>query len=75
MSRVDCLHQVSKGTIVPISRKMVQHIMRLSHVLPRMIPSFERTPTSRETIMNRYGYARRYLQLTDDSRADICFLG
>jgi hypothetical protein len=41
----------------------------------KMLQATQRNINSPEFIANRYKYVRRYLDLTEDKTADICFMG
>jgi len=76
MSQVDHLHQLDKhGSKIPISRKMVQHLIKVGNIQPKFMQLHINQINSAHCIINRFRYAKRYLELTEDKFADICFLG
>jgi len=76
MSQIDSLHNFDKnGNKIPISKKLVQHIMNIGNIKSKKIPMIAKNNNAYDCIHNRFIYASKYLELTDDKASDICFLG
>lgn len=76
MDAVEELHVVTKkGVRLPISKKSVQHIMRVGNIQPRQQQTPLKDINTPECIQMRFSFASRYLQLVEDRNAEICFVG
>ena len=75
MTQVDLLHQIdSSGSLMPIPLKTVA-LLLAEITQPRRRKEVPISINSAECIRHRFQYARRYLEITDDNTADICFVG
>ena len=60
---------------MPITRRLVQHLMTMRDIKPKKVPFAARNINTYDCIHNRFRYAAKYLDLTDDKASDICFIG
>jgi hypothetical protein len=65
MSKVESLHQLdNNGQKLPISRKIIQHLMKVAQLESKGSPIYVLNINTQEAINNRFRYATRYLELT-----------
>jgi len=76
MNNIDSLHNIDKnGLKMPITRRLVQHLMNIADIKPKKVPYISRNINTYDCIHNRFRYAVKYLDLTNDKSSDICFIG
>lgn len=64
------------GNAKPIRRRQILKYMRIAGFpLKQKNAIVQWTMNDPECIVNRFRYARKYLELTENSYSDICFLG
>lgn len=77
INKVEGLLQKDKlGRSLPVGRKTIHHLMKVGGIVPpKALHRVQCSLNSPDQIANRNRYVRRYLQISEDKTAEICFLG